>query len=458
MAAPDGGVTRSDGIASGRVALVVGLVAVAVSGYAFLGLTGREFGPAGAAPLAMLWAVANAVGAGLFVPVEQELARRVAARQAVGQDSAPVVRSLAGLSAGLVGLLAVVAAIFARPLADGLFGGHTGLVAALVLACAGFAAQHVTRGVLAGHGRFGRYGVQLGVDGTLRVAGPAALAAADVGSVVAYGIVLAIAPILSVTLTGGARSTEATAPGPVEPPREVAGALAMVLVGQVLSTAVIGAGPVAAALLAGPDEAVVAGVLIGVLLVARAPLLGFYAVQATLLPRLARLVAVADLAGLRRQLTRSTGAVAAIGVVCTVGALAAGPPAIRLVLGPGFHTTAAITALLVAATFVYIAAAVTAQSLLAVRGHLWSALAWVGGAGTYALLLARPAELPWRVGVAFLGSGLVALALAAVPLVLVVRRPAGRGQRGDGPPQWNERSGDRDMAGQLVSRDGTGPR
>ena len=38
---------------------------------------------------------------------------------------------------------------------------------------------------------------------------------------------------------------------------------------------------------------------------------------------------------------------------------------------------------LVAAMFVYIAAAMTAQALLAVRGHAWSALAWMVGAVVY---------------------------------------------------------------------------
>ena len=70
----------------------------------------------------------------------------------------------------------------ARPLADRLFGGDMAMVAVLAAAFLALAVISVSRGVLAGMGRFRAYGSQLAIDGGLRVAFSAALAAGTIHS------------------------------------------------------------------------------------------------------------------------------------------------------------------------------------------------------------------------------------------------------------------------------------
>ncbi|MFE5864639.1 hypothetical protein ACFQ77_29415 [Streptomyces virginiae] len=122
------------------------------------------------------------VGIGLFIPVEQELTRIVAARAVRGEGGAPVLRKAGLLTAGVLAVVLGALALFAGPIADRLFRDDQALVAVLGAAFTGVALWYLTRGVLAGTGRFTAYGSPLAVDGGLRtVRRPAGHAVPDPG-------------------------------------------------------------------------------------------------------------------------------------------------------------------------------------------------------------------------------------------------------------------------------------
>jgi hypothetical protein len=264
--------------------------------------------------------------------------------------------------------------------------------------------------VFAAAGRFDRYGLQMVVDGLIRLGGAVGLSALGSFPIVAYGVVLALAPLVSLVIVAGT-------PAPTGAAGEPAGTgwgrdVGLVTAGQLGSTLIIGAGPVAATLLAGPGEQVAVAVVVGVLMLARVPLLALYAAQAVQLPALVRLVADGRVDEFRRRVAATVGVVLAATAVAAVAGWVAGPAAVALALGPGFDAHGSDVAVVLAATMIYIGAALAAQALLAVDGHALAAGCWLAGVLTYALLLLPAWPVVLRVEAGFAGAGAVTLVLA----------------------------------------------
>ena len=151
--------------------------------------------------VSVLWSIVFLLGLGVFFPVEQELIRLVAARTVAGQGIGPVVRRGATLALVIGAVLLTAFAVAAGPLAGRLFGGDPAMVATLGGATVALAVTSVSRGTLAGLGRFGAYGRQLAVDGGLRVLLACALGVARTRTPAAYGLILVAAPLLAVAVT-----------------------------------------------------------------------------------------------------------------------------------------------------------------------------------------------------------------------------------------------------------------
>jgi O-antigen/teichoic acid export membrane protein len=403
-------------------AVAVGLAVLGLASFAFLSVSGRTLGPADLAPLGTLWVLINALGPAFFHPLEQEVGRSVASRSAAGEGARPVLVKAATLALVLCLLLCAVLAAAHGPLADAVFAGDDVLVLALGIGLCGLAAEHLTRGALAGSGQFPRYGAQLAVDGVLRIGSATVLALLGVAVVGPYGLFLGLAPVLAVLLTAG-RLGPALTPGPPETWRDLTGAIGWLTVGAMANQFVVNAAPVAASVLAGPDEQARAGVFVSVLVLARIPLFLFAAIQASFLPALAALAAQRDLVGLRRRVVSISGLVSALGVAGLVGLLAIGPWLVTLVYGPEFETTRATLWPLAAASGLFMLASVLAQALVSLQAYRTSALGWAVGAAVFVAFLALPLSLEDRVGGAFLvGSATAAVALA-IPLSRRLRGP-----------------------------------
>ncbi|MGI9157434.1 MAG: hypothetical protein ACR2FG_12510 [Marmoricola sp.] len=157
----------------------------------------------------MLRTISNTLGAGLFVPVEQELSRRAAAANVAGEGTVGIALRSGQVAAALLVAINLGCLTMARPIASGVFDGQVVLVGCLALTTAAFAAQHLTRGVLSAAGRFDAYGLQMLADGVLRnlgvlgvvawiaLAGPERPAPA----IGALGAVVVLAPALSLAVS-----------------------------------------------------------------------------------------------------------------------------------------------------------------------------------------------------------------------------------------------------------------
>lgn len=406
----------------GFVPVALGLGVFGLTTYGFLGLAGQALGPELFAPLSVLWTLLNAVGIGLFLPFEQELGRTTAARRALGQGNRPVVASVLRVGAVVVSVVVVLALVAFPLLADELLSGRRALVLLLVLALVGMGLSYAVRGLLAGNGRFGHYGAQLAVDGALRVAAAAVLAASGVRDPVAYGVILVVAPFVAVLVTTPRRRSELVSPGPEVARQEVVRAMVVLLVASVASQLLANAGPLVVQVLATPGEEALAGQFLAALVIARVPVFLFAAVQAVLLPGLAALVGAGDAAGFVRRLalvTGLTGAIAGAGVLVMWWW---GDALVGLLFGDEFGVGQDVILLIAVSGALFMLAQLCAQALLALGAELWVVVGWC--AGLLALVASCVVDGPvtWVAAVALVvGSGVALVVLAAALVARTVR-------------------------------------
>ncbi|RBY86565.1 hypothetical protein DQ241_13735 [Blastococcus sp. TF02A-30] len=402
--------------------MAVGLGVLGLASVAFLSVCGYALGPAELAPLGTLWVLINALGPALFQPLEQEIGRSTAHRDASGQGARPVFLRACLLALAVVVLAGLALLVGSRPLADAVFHGEQVMVLALFLGLVGLCAEHLTRGAFAGGQFFPRYGAQLAIDGVLRIGSAAVLAVIGIATAGWYGLGLALAPVLAVALTAR-RLGPALLPGPPDPPGHLRRAIGWLTLGALASQFVVNAAPVAVNVLAGAEEQARAGIFISVLVLARVPLFLFAAIQASFLPGMAALAAAGDVAGFRRRLDLVAGGVAALGAAGLVVIVALGPWLVRLLYGPDFVTTRSDLWPLAAASGLFMVGSAVGQALISVRGYRASVVGWTSGAATFLLALLLPLRLELRVGYAFLAASAVALVVLAVAMRLRLRHP-----------------------------------
>ena len=390
--------------------------------YGFLVVCARALGPGPYGSLSALWALVLIVGSGFFLPLQQEVARTVAARRVVGEGAGPVLRRAALLGAAGAALMALFSLAAYRFLLDQLFDDHWQLLAALVVSLAGYCALHLVLGVFAGNGRFRPYALVLALEGTLRLSGVVVLAAAGVDTPGAYGLVIAVAPLASALAMAWWHRRLVT-DGPAADHRELSIALGWLLCGSLLTQVLLNGGVLAVKLLATATERETAGRFLAGLIVARVPLFLFQAIQASLLPRLAELAARGQHRELLASLRRLLAIVGALALAGTLGAFAIGPVVLPLLFGPEFDLGRPDLTLLALGSGASMVAAVLAQGLIALSAHARAALGWLVGVAAFVVVTALVQGLLPRVELGFLAGSVAACAAMGAFLSRVIRHP-----------------------------------
>ena len=299
--------------------IIWGLVFNGLTTYGYLVVARRALGDGGYGGLAVLWALVNIGGFGLFQPLEQEVARATADRASRGVGSAPVLRR-AGVLGAAQFVLVAAGLLAAWPLGlDGLLDHRPELLGVLVLALAAFAGTQLVRGILGGRHLFDRYGWFFVVEGGVRMAVAVVLAVVGVAAVGAYGLAIAVALVAAAAAAVGLRRPFVN-PGPPASYRELTPALGFLLIASIGEAFILNVGPVALDVVAGDELGAEApGVFLNGMLVARIPLFFFQAVKASLLPSLATLAGRGDLVGFRDMQLKIVAAVSAVAVATDSG-------------------------------------------------------------------------------------------------------------------------------------------
>jgi O-antigen/teichoic acid export membrane protein len=409
---------------SGTLLVGAGLAVLGAGSYAQLAVAGHSLSTASMAAMSVLWSIVFWIGLGLFFPIEQELIRLVAARQAMGEGIMPVARRAAAAAGAILAVTLAPLAIAARPLADRLFDGNTGMVAALAAALLGLAVTAVSRGVLAGLGRFRAYGSQLAIDGGLRAALACGLGVAGLRSPTAFGLTLAVAPLLSAACMLGLLLRELR-PGPAIAWTVMCRGLGLLIATMLLAQLVLNVAVINVRLLSPGDPAVV-GALLAAMVLVRVPLFVFTSLQVSLLPGLAGAMAAGDRARFRQLAARGCGIVTALGICGGVPAVILGPWLIRVLFAARPALGDADFGWLASGTLCYMLAMVLGQSVMALSRHRDQLLGWTAGALVLVAITLGPGAVKHRVEVAYALSSLTVAVILAVAAFL---RPARRGFR-----------------------------
>ncbi|GIH13961.1 lipopolysaccharide biosynthesis protein [Rugosimonospora africana] len=409
----------------GTVAVGSGLAVLGLASYVHISIASHTLGghSKGYGAFAVLWAIVFTIGLGLFFPIEQEVTRIVAARRVNGDGNAAAFRRGAMLSLVLFLVVCVLLAVFAPLIADKLFDGERDLVPVMAGGFAGLALAYPTRGVLAGTGRFGAYGAQLGIDGGLRIVLAAVLGVLGVRSPVMFGLILLVAPVISVVATAGPVRAALT-PGSPLSWRTFGRRVAPLMASTLLAQVVVNIAVINAKLLA-PHADALTGALLSALTLVRIPLFVFGSLQASLLPGLSSAAASDDRTGFRKLLLRACGIVLTLGVAGGVPAIVFGPWLLRLLFATSGVLGDGDFAVLAVGTAAYLLAQVLGQAAMALGHHRDQTLAWLGGTVALAAVTALPMDVKLRVEWAYtVGSIVVALILVGTVIHRTNRQSA----------------------------------
>jgi O-antigen/teichoic acid export membrane protein len=411
----------------GSATIGIWLVVAGVTAYLFLAVSGQVLGSDRYSALAVLWIVAFTAAPGFFQPLEQEIARAIAARRARDLGSAPVVQRgvLTGgvIAAGLV--VVIVVAALVSPLVDSLFEGQTLLVWALAVMLVGYFAEHTTRGVLAGHDRFGPYGLLVGSEGILRLAACVVFAVVGFESAGPYGLLIAITPFaaVAIALTGQHGLYE---PGPPASWAEISANIGFLVAGSALALALLNAAVVVVQLLSSSSESEQTSWIFAGMILSRVPLYFFQAIQATFVPELTGQRGTGERAAFRTGLRKLTIAVIVIGAAAVLGSALLGPWAVRTFFGSDFELGARDMTLLALGSAIYMLALTLGQALIALEQHGRYAFGWVAGVAVFLVaVIAGGSDVLLRAEVAYVAGCIASLVTMAALLWRPLRQATG---------------------------------
>ena len=438
-----GGPAAPGGYGRGAAVLSVGIGVTGLVTYAYFSLASHSLSEEDYGGITLLWSALFVVVSVLYRPVEQLLSRTIADRDARGQPAGGALRIAATIQLGLGVAFAAAALLLRDPLKDDLFGGSETLYWVLIAAVLAYAASYFARGFLAGHRRFGLYGALVLMESLSRCLFALAVAVgiASGQSPVALGMVAA--PLVSLAVVPWAVGRRLRAPPPAAGPAGAAGSrearpapmgeapeftlsqgtgfAAAVLLIMLAEQTFLNAGPLLVKATASAEGAALAGFTFNVLLIARAPLQLFQAVQTSILPHLTRLSASGEADPFRRSVNATLLGIAIFSGGVALAMLAVGPTLMELLFGGDTRYARGGLVLIAAGMGLYLAAATLNQAALA-RGRARRAAAcWAGSATAFVAFLVL---LEWddrvlQVEAAFLGA---ALLLCGLLLALYVER------------------------------------
>jgi O-antigen/teichoic acid export membrane protein len=400
-----------------------GLITFAYFSLASYALPESEYGG-----ITLLWSAVFITVSVLYRPVEQLLSRTIADRDARGVTGNEHLRVAATIQLAL-GLLFAAAALGLRgPLQDDLLGGVAALYWILIATVLAYAASYFARGFLAGHHRFGLYGALVLMEASCRFLFALAVTVGIAEGQTAVALGMAAAPVISLAVVPWALGRRLRRQAPVanrqaleeaaDPEVEAqgepeftlargAGFAAAVLLIMLSEQTFLNAGPLLVKVTEG-GSAALAGFVFNVLLIARAPLQLFQAIQTSILPHLTRLRAGGETDPFRRSVNVTLAAIAAFAVGVALVMLAVGPSLMGVVFGGEGDYGRGGLVLISLGMGLYLSAATLNQALLARALALAASICWLATAAGFAafLVLVDFDNRVLQVETAYLGAAL----------------------------------------------------
>ncbi len=419
--------------ASGARVLSIGIASTGLFTFAYLATASHVLDPASYSRVSLCWAIMFVVLSVIYRPIEQLLSRMIADRRARGLHGHPL-RIPALIQTGFALLWLIGALAFRDQIEQGMFDGSAALYWILVIGVLAYAASYFARGWLAGHERFALYGGLVFLESTSRFlfALAAAVGIASGQGFVALG--MAVAPFASLCvlpfafshlrLRGprGLPAADAAREGPAHGQLEEAATDLTLSTGAGFAVAVVGIMLAEQTLMNGGVLIVAAnshgaaltlgltGFVFNVMLIVRAPLQLFQAIQTSILPHLAGLEARESKEEFHRAILITIRVIAAFAGAVALGLLIIGPFVMKTLLGDkGFSYGRWGLALVGLGMGLHLIAGTLNQAALARGRARIASIAWLVSAGLFVLFVAFPtiSNEVTRVEVGYFGAALL---------------------------------------------------
>ena len=395
--------------------LTIGIASTGVFTFLYLAVASHVLSPPAYSRIAVCWAIMYVIVSVIYRPIEQLLSRTIADRRARGLHGHPLRIPLV-IQFGFAVIFLIVALALRPQIEQGMFDGSAALYWILVVGVIAYAASYFARGWLAGHQRFDLYGGLVFLESTSRFLFALAAAVGIIGKTQgAVGLGMAVAPFASLCVipfafsrvrsrggTAEFQVADAAREGPAHAEIEEAAADLTLRVGTGFAVSVVGimlaeqtlmnAGVlIVAATTGGSITTGLTGFVFNVLLIVRAPLQLFQALQTAILPHLARLQVHDSADEFGRAIRLTIGVIAVFTGACALGLLLVGPAVMTALLGnKGFHYGRFGLAIVAIGMGLHLVAGTLTQAALARRRAGVASLAWLSSAALFVVFVAAP--------------------------------------------------------------------
>jgi O-antigen/teichoic acid export membrane protein len=452
---------------SGARILSIGIASTGLLTLAYFSISSHVLPEAAASRIALLWSVMFVIISVIYRPIEQLLSRTIAERRALGATEHPL-RVPIAIQAGFALLFLAIALALRNDVVAHVFESDKSLYDVLIVATLAYAASYFARGWLAGHEYFALYGGLVMMESISRLSFALAVAVGVASGSTAVALGIAAAPLVSLVvvpaafirqaderehasaaepdgtalhradaaLAAGITVDEAAAalagPG-TEGVQEAAahdelslrrgtGFAAWVAAIMLSEQALLNSAVLTVAITSHQSDKALAGVVFEVMLIARAPLQLFQAIQTSLLPHLTGLEATEGHDAFSRAIRITVIAIAGFAAAVSVGLLAVGPFVMTHLFGQHHHYNRFGLALVGLGMGLHLVSGALNQATLARNRARAAACCWGLAAVVFLAWMFTPAisEQLLRTEIGYAG----ATALLALTLTTLYRRGA----------------------------------
>jgi O-antigen/teichoic acid export membrane protein len=439
-------VRRERSYGSGARLLSIGIASTGLLTFAYFSIASHVLGEVQAKRLDLLWSIMFVIISVIYRPIEQLLSRTIADRRARGHDEHSV-RVPIAIQASFALAFLIVALAFSKELIDNVFGHYSAMYYVLVVGTLAYAASYFARGWLAGHEYFGLFGGLVLMESISRLCFALAVAIGITKGQTAVALGIAAAPFVSLVVVPAAYARRSGEPQRAPETEELDAALAGVggpaskgveeavaadelslrrgsgfafaVSGVMLSEQTLLNAAVLTVDITSVNMAL-AGIVFNVLLIARAPLQLFQAIQTSLLPHLTGLEATEGHEAFAKAIKVTVMAITAFALAVALGLLAIGPPVMKALFGQSFEYGRAGLALIGLGMGMHLTAGALNQAALARNQARTAATCWIIAAVVFVAWMLTPlvSEELLRTEIGYLG----ATSLLALMLGVVYRR------------------------------------
>jgi len=431
--------------------LSIGIASTGIFTFLYLAVASHVLDKASYSRISLCWAIMFVILSVIYRPIEQLLSRTIADRRARGLHGHPL-RVPTLIQSGFAALFLVAALALRHQIEHGVFNGSSTLYWILVVGVLAYAASYFARGWLAGHERFDLYGALVFLESTSRFLFALAVAVGIGSGQGVVGLGMAVAPFVSLLVIPfafsrvrrrgpvGLPAADAGREGPAHAQLEEAATDLTLRHGAGFAVSVVGimfaeqtlmnAGVliIAASSASGGITSGLTGFVFNVMLIVRAPLQLFQAIQTAILPHLAGLEAHESPQEFHRAIRVTVLVIAAFAGAVALGLLAIGPTVMTALLGDkGFHYARLGLAVVGLGMGFHLISGTLNQAALARGRAALAAAAWLVAAALFVVLVATPtiSNEVTRVEVGYFTATLV---LSGLLWAVYRRQPLGQPQ------------------------------